>query len=498
MIRAIYDSDEGYVAAKEALTKEVAFTGLDYGYYVIDKELEGMTEAQKANVAVTITSNTPTVNVIDKNQKPASEFFKQVWNEETNQWDTSNSAQIGDIVDFKVEFTATNYDGDQQIKYYSVKDTKGGALWVEFDSITVKVNGVKLEKGFYHCANPTPGFDTDEWDYLGEDENGNSYWSDAEKNQENSEDLADWYLIHYGYDEFDIVIPWMTNHNFTGTTNGFTLTYGENSISDNPSPATVTIEYSASVEPNASIGNPQDNNLWNTATLTWIPSSPITPPGSGSSTTGTSVYALGLHKVDEDSNESLADAEFEIFRVVNGVEEPVYVIPTNIKGVYILDDLYTVVSGENRDTSRETYEAYLEDYLGPNYATTQKNILTTEANGKVVVLGLEAGDYYLRETKAPDGYNILGEPVKVTIAGGGTFFVVADANGNVVDADDAADGYIKHNYTATPTTITNGKGVELPSTGGAGTMMLITIGTMIAMAFAVLLITHKKMSIYHD
>ena len=44
----------------------------------------------------------------------------------------------------------------------------------------------------------------------------------------------------------------------------------------------------------------------------------------------------------------------------------------------------------------------------------------------------------------------------------------------------------------------NSTGVELPSTGGEGTMMLITIGTMIAMAFAVLLITHKKMSVYHD
>ena len=46
--------------------------------------------------------------------------------------------------------------------------------------------------------------------------------------------------------------------------------------------------------------------------------------------------------------------------------------------------------------------------------------------------------------------------------------------------------------------IANNSGVELPSTGGEGTMLMITIGTMIAMAFAVLLITHKKMSIYHD
>ena len=41
-------------------------------------------------------------------------------------------------------------------------------------------------------------------------------------------------------------------------------------------------------------------------------------------------------------------------------------------------------------------------------------------------------------------------------------------------------------------------GVELPSTGGKGTMMLITFGSIVAMAFAVLMITQKKMSVYKD
>ena len=50
-------------------------------------------------------------------------------------------------------------------------------------------------------------------------------------------------------------------------------------------------------------------------------------------------------------------------------------------------------------------------------------------------------------------------------------------------------------YTAR---IVNNQGVELPSTGGKGTMMLITIGTLVTVAFAVLMITQKKMSVYHD
>jgi LPXTG-motif cell wall-anchored protein len=50
----------------------------------------------------------------------------------------------------------------------------------------------------------------------------------------------------------------------------------------------------------------------------------------------------------------------------------------------------------------------------------------------------------------------------------------------------------------THTVVHNSKGVVLPSTGGMGTFWLITIGTILAIGFAVFLITHKKMSVYTD
>ena len=79
-----------------------------------------------------------------------------------------------------------------------------------------------------------------------------------------------------------------------------------------------------------------------------------------------------------------------------------------------------------------------------------------------------------------------------------SFFVIADPNGNVVNAQNATGDQTKHTYTVTSTTVENSKGIELPSTGGEGTMMLITIGTVLAIGFAVFLITHKKMSVYTD
>ena len=461
------------VKTEVAADAVVEFTGLPYGYYLIDKG---------NGAAVTINSNTPNVKVIDKNQIPGSEFNKKVWDEDSGTWVTNSSANIGDLVDFKVQFEATNYDGESQIKYYTVADTKGNALWVEFNSVEVWVDGVKLDRGYYHGVEGT--HKTGEWEFFGT-------WTDAEKA---SPDNAQWYMIHRGFDAFDIVIPWMDNYHFEGTTHDFALTYGEGAKSIYESPVDVVIKYKASVEPGAIIGG-APSNLWNQADLSWT--STNTTPGD-SSKTDITVHALGLEKIDASTKEYLAGAEFMVYRD-EACTIPVYVIPTDIKGVYILDDLYTSVSGAFRDTTRGKYAAYLEAYLGPAYATTQKNVVTTEVNGKLVIKGLEAGDYYLKETQAPDGYNKIVGTTKVTVGEtSNIFFVIADTSGNVVNAQTATGEQIRHNFTATRAVVENSKGVVLPTTGGEGTFWMITIGTMLAIGFAVFLITNKKMSIYVD
>ena len=108
--------------------------------------------------------------------------------------------------------------------------------------------------------------------------------------------------------------------------------------------------------------------------------------------------------------------------------------------------------------------------------------MVTPEDGRLVILGLEAGSYYLKETEAPKGYNKLTEAIEVPVGEGSiSLYQKGETTYSVYGVD-----------------VVNNQGVELPSTGGEGTMLMITIGTMVALAFAVLLITHKKMTAYND
>lgn len=477
------------VASAVASGETVEFKDIPYGYYVIESSL---------GATVTITSNAPDVQVIDKNQTPGMNFQKKVWDAKANNgagaWADSNTANIGDLVKYQVSFKATNYAGSDQVKYYSIHDTKGDALWVEFGNetnatydISVSVGGVKLDRGYYLPVGDVAPTDSTkwEWEYLGN-------WGTTAKERNN----AQWYLEHRGLDEFYIRIPWLEGHSVTGSQTDVYNFEFTTSKSLYDSPVEVVVEYWASVEPNADIGGGSNTNLYNSASVKWT-----CFKDSGTTLTDTvytEVFGIGLLKTDSANGDALAGAEFKLF-LDSACTQPLYVIPTDIEGVYVKDDLDApgkIITGEGKQTSREIYAAKLDAYLN---GATQKNLVVSPVNGKIVILGLDKGTYYLQETKAPSGYNSLHTAVSIEAGVGTTeFYVYANSEGAVANVQAEDITYAENVYLITKTVVENSQGKELPSTGGEGTFWLITIGTLMAIGFAVFLITHKKMSIYTD
>ena len=472
-------------------TDEVKFTALPYGYYLITSTL---------GTTVTINSNTPDVSVIDKNQKPGKGFDKliQTGVDENGDpvWGEYNSANIGDEITYKVAFEATNYDGQNKIKYYQIHDQKGDAIWVEFNSFEVYVGGVKQDRGYYLSQG---GENTDNWEYLGD-------WSAIPEGERDRND-AQWYLVHLGYDEFRITIPWLENHTVADVTNdagaitSYSVNFSENAASKFDSPVQVEIIYDAVVEATAAIGDTTHGNRYNKAHASWT--SEHETLSTKPEEVVTYVYGLGLLKDDLATRENLAGAKFKIYKNAE-CTQPVYVIPTKIDGVYIVDSLGSEaenVSGIRQETTRKLYAAYLADYLKDEEGNTitQNNLVVSQANGKLAVLGLEAGTYYLKEVEAPNGYNALTQPVELTAGEEiSPFIIFAAEDGSVADIQQTDGIHSELRYDLTHTIVHNSKGVELPSTGGEGTMWLITIGTVMAIGFAVFMITNKKMSVYTD
>ncbi len=106
---------------------------------------------------------------------------------------------------------------------------------------------------------------------------------------------------------------------------------------------------------------------------------------------------------------------------------------------------------------------------------TDNTILTSGADGKIVIEGLDADTYALTEIEAPAGYNKLTTPIAVVIDNSGTVTVNSGAiNGTTVKVE-------------------NKSGTELPATGGMGTTLFITCGAIGVVVIGVLMVTNKRM-----
>ena len=165
----------------------------------------------------------------------------------------------------------------------------------------------------------------------------------------------------------------------------------------------------------------------------------------------------------EDGSEStkLSGAQF-ILSKVNEDRETVYYRALDADGKLM--------------TSTDTTSIYTTTGVDKVEWTTDKDaatVLTTNAEGKVEFKGIENGNYSLIETKAPEGYNLLPEPKEITVQ------PKEEATTKSVSLTEK---------------VANSTGTRLPTTGGFGTTLFITIGSLLALASAIILITNKRIS----
>lgn len=116
------------------------------------------------------------------------------------------------------------------------------------------------------------------------------------------------------------------------------------------------------------------------------------------------------------------------------------------------------------------------------YIYTPENItysLVSDTEGNLVIKGLAEGEYYLKEIEAPNGYNKLTKPIKITIS---------HANGNKqIQVEE--DGIAKN---VDRVEVENKTGSLLPSTGGMGTTLIYLIGGALVLGSGFVLINKKR------
>lgn len=210
----------------------------------------------------------------------------------------------------------------------------------------------------------------------------------------------------------------------------------------------IIVEYSATLNGNAVIGLPGNEN----AVKLTFSNNPNQSGEGGSNPQGETpedkvivfTYQLNGTKVDAtNKNKTLKDAEFKLQR------------QSDNKWAQINKSGKVTVWVESEDAA---------------------SVVTSDANGKFLVAGLDDGTYNVKETKAPAGYDLPADPFVVTLT--------AQTKNNqewdgtpATALTDSTNGQFNEAFV-------NDAGSNLPSTGGMGTTVLYAAGAAIVLVAA--------------
>lgn len=274
-------------------------------------------------------------------------------------------------------------------------------------------------------------------------------------------------------------------------TKGFTITFDTSKMEEYAG-QTIVITYQAEVLDSA-VKTTEGNK--NTAKLEYTnkinsDGKPSTDDNDKNTITDETVvytFAIRIKKVDGANNEALSGARFDLYKEVTA-------------------------GTEGAITDNEAKAVGLD---GTKYWLKVESGLTSGSDGLVTTnKGLANGTYYLVETEAPEGYNLLAKPVevKLDIAYKYTWTETNTyKNGNLVKHEtsqkaekfDPAEGgsvigsqkgdTVDETTTGVnEITVINRKGFDLPVTGGFGTLLFSAIGVLLVVGGVGVLMSTKK------
>lgn len=427
-----------------------SISSLAPGYYLVKDEYDSAPSSDAYtryilqvvhNVTVNAKTDVPTV---DKNIKEGDTSVK------------ANNASIGDVINYEVKSAVPDMTG--YTKYFFVmNDTLSKGLTYN-DNMVIKVGDTTLTK------------DT-------------GYTVTAVKNDSGTTSIEIVFKNFVGYKDrvgADVIVTY-----------------------------SATLNQDANLDP--SVGNPNEVKLVYSNNPNVVgtgdgrnPDKPAPGDATGEtpkSETKTYVTGIKLTKVDgKNTNTTLTGAKFKIegtgMKVVL-VNKEMYKESANGTYYMLKNGTYTTTepvtdknnAGYNADRYDDTSKKYEKvDVVTKDTALTEINATGyVDANGVLTFEGLGAGSYTITELVAPNGYNLLKEPIEVKITAEATLEKctwTVTAGNNTATADGNLYAF----------QVENNAGAELPSTGGIGTTVFYVLGGLLVVCAGVLLITKRRMN----
>ena len=424
--------------AKDSYTMDV-----DFGWYVVD-EITPVEGTHSASSLCMVNTANPDVFINIKSDFPVIQ--KQIREDDSrgsigsdkDGWNDVADFEIGQTVPYRYLTYVPNMNGYSSY-YFSMRDRMDEALTFNPDSVAVKIGDKTLVKDVDYKV-VTEGIPSDETFQI------------------QIMDLKAT-INKYFYPEYEGAVPEMEKFYGQKIVVEYNATLNENASNDTGRPGfenDVKLEYS---------NNPDSDGIGQTGETPW-------------DTVVCFTFRMNGVKVnDQDPEVKLEGAKFRLYSDSSCTKE-----------VYVKEaangDGYTVI---NRDS------------IKGDEAPAEAVEMISDENGIFNIVGLDSQTYYLKETKAPAGYRLLKDPIKITVKA-----TYSDENReNYVKGDGATDktlqkleatAHFKEFYSSKyseydnnlTTDVENGTlnikvvnkvGSKLPATGSTMTVILVGAGT---------------------